>query len=398
MVVVFYGILSGLPKRGERARRRIAYLLLPGLTVLWTNLHGGFVAGIGMMVVFGVAEWAPALWSTDARQSCERWHLGRLYLGGAAACLAASLMNPYFYHLHAHILQYLNDPYQFDHISEFLSLSFHHPAARYLEPMLLLGAVAAYRQVRRGRLADALILVGWGHLALVSARHIPLFVALAAPAVAAMLAEWQEAWTRAPVAPWVAKAARRMQMLAQETEYHEMPWRAHLVSAAALLALAAGLYAPAPAVNFRSDYDPAIYPAKAVAHLAALPDSGRVFTHDEWGDYLIYRLYPRTKVFLDGRSDFYGRTFGEKYLDVMNVKRGWEAILARYSIDTILLPPDAPLAGALKESPRWRIDYDDGVALVFRAAPRDPAGNSQVSTACKGDGEARGRETARTTM
>ena len=34
--------------------------------------------------------------------------------------------------------------------------------------------------------------------------------------------------------------------------------------------------------------------------------SARIFTHDQWGDYLIYRLYPQTKVFMDGRSDFYG--------------------------------------------------------------------------------------------
>jgi len=51
----------------------------------------------------------------------------------ALACLVASLANPYFYRLHVHVWQYVSDPYQSQHIMEFLSLSFHHPAAIFFE-------------------------------------------------------------------------------------------------------------------------------------------------------------------------------------------------------------------------------------------------------------------------
>jgi hypothetical protein len=95
-------------------------------------------------------------------------------------------------------------------------------------------------------------------------------------------------------------------------------------------------------------------------------------------------LYPNTKVFVDGRADFYGSKFNEKYIDVMNVKYDWEKNLNRYGIDTILLQPDAALAGALKESSRWRVIYDDGTAIVFRAA-RTREGE-QFSAAGKGSG------------
>jgi len=50
----------------------------------------------------------------------------------------------------------------------------------------------------------------------------------------------------------------------------------------------------------------------------------------------------------------------------MRVKFDWEENLNQYSVDTILLPVDEALAGALKQSPRWRVVYDDGVAIVFR--------------------------------
>jgi hypothetical protein len=95
----------------------------------------------------------------------------------------------------------------------------------------------------------------------------------------------------------------------------------------------------------------------------------RIFTPDEWGDYLIYKLSPRKfKVFVDGRSDFYGGEFDQDYVEVLNVKYNWQQTLDRYGVDTILLPCDAPLSGALKESRRWRVAYDDGMAIVFRPA------------------------------
>jgi len=50
-----------------------------------------------------------------------------------------------------------------------------------------------------------------------------------------------------------------------------------------------------------------------------------------------------------------------------------------------LMPLDAPLTGALKESSHWRVVYDDGMALVFR--PNSRTGD-EVSAALTSGGEA----------
>ena len=57
----------------------------------------------------------------------------------------------------------------------------------------------------------------------------------------------------------------------------------------------------------------------------------------------------------------------------MGVKYGWEKTLAAFGVNTILIPPDAPLTGALKESSEWHVVYDDGISLVFRSEPRETA-------------------------
>jgi len=80
------------------------------------------------------------------------------------------------------------------------------------------------------------------------------------------------------------------------------------------------------------------FPAAAVDRLRQNP-SARIFTFDQWGDYLIYRLYPGTRVFVDGRSDFYGDDFEEQCREVLSVKYDWEKTLDGFGVDTICCPP-----------------------------------------------------------
>jgi hypothetical protein len=181
--------------------------------------------------------------------------------------------------------------------------------------------------------------------------------------------------------------------VAAETAVTESIGRWHLVSAAGLLLVAALILAPNPPRKFRAEFDPKAYPAAALATLRSDPRA-RIFTQDEWGDYLIWKLYPSQKVFVDGRSDFYGDDFEEKYIDILNVSDGWEKTLAHFGVDTILMPPKTPLAGALKVSSRWRVVYDDGIAVVFSQAQK--MGGQPASFARNGEGVSRDREVTKT--
>src|ERR1019366_9831316 len=102
----------------------------------------GFLVGVLLISVFGVSELFRILLA--AGEEGRAAGLGRAgkYFLSALACLAASLLNPYTYHLHVHVWQYLRDPYQAEHIMEFLSVSFHHPIAIFFETMLAGGVLA----------------------------------------------------------------------------------------------------------------------------------------------------------------------------------------------------------------------------------------------------------------
>lgn len=391
--VLFLGALERVRDGRGRVGRIPILALLPAGMALWTNVHGGFIVGILLVGAYAAGE---LLRMACAVSPAERADAGRKavrYALATAACLGATLLNPYGWHLHVHVAQYLADPYQFDHINEFLSLNFHHPLAKFFELMLLAGAGACVWNLRRRSFIDPVVLVMWGHAALLAGRNIPIFMIVAAPAVARAAQAWITALEEAQEPRWLGRVARWFSVFAERvTAIDALPrWR--VLPAALVAAVAALLFAPAPPERFRPDYNPKSFPVGAVDVLAARPEA-RIFSNDVWGGYLIYRLYPRTRVFIDGRSDYYGGEFSEQWLKALGVKHGWEGTLTRFGIDTILLPVDAPLAGALKETHRWRAVYDDGVAVVFR--PSSAAGGTTLSATVSGGATGRDREVTKT--
>jgi hypothetical protein len=99
---------------------------------------------------------------------------------------------------------------------------------------------------------------------------------------------------------------------------------------------------------------------------AKVLESGRLLTTDQWGDYIIYSFYPRQRVFIDGRSDFYGESLGTEYLHLLQGAYDWRDILNRWSFDVALLPVNWPLAQMMKMDPSWQVIKDDSHAILFR--------------------------------
>src|SRR5206468_2705209 len=77
----FFALFVFLLEEHEHGRRW-PLLLIPGIAALWANLHGGFVAGFGVAVLYA-ASYAP------------RRRMPGLLLGICLAAGLATLANPY---------------------------------------------------------------------------------------------------------------------------------------------------------------------------------------------------------------------------------------------------------------------------------------------------------------
>ncbi len=343
-----------------RRPSRVIWLLVP-VTVLWTNLHGGFLALIAVLALTAggsavEAVLRPAGWAKPLR-----------YAAVTAACAAASLLNPYGYQLHLHVRDYLRSDWIRNVVQEFQSPSFRGESMIQLEVLLFAGLMVAGFLLRRKNIVEALWILWFAHMALSSVRHAPVFVAVCAPLIASNVSDWYRAWTAEASKTSLPGIFNQMAADAMKGFRRTSLWPAAVIVALALMN---------QPLKWPTDFPEETFPTKIVHDHAAQFLNARVLTTDQWADYLIY-VNPQQKVFIDGRSDFYGPEVGNEYIHLINGQWDWQTILTKYGFTVALLPVDVPLSQLLKLRPEWQIVADDGkrILLVHMATSVPPTGN-----------------------
>jgi hypothetical protein len=363
MAAIFCWSLNRAEKNGTSRHLWV----LPPLTVVWANLHAGFFVGIALLITYALGTSAEGVLRGVRKNAFRR---ARNYIWIAIACALASLLNPYGYHLHVHVVRYLGTSFYFEQISEFQSIDFHSFAAAYFETLLMSAIAAAAWHLSSGRVTQALLLLSWAHLALFSARNIPIFAAVASPGIALAIREWLQCVGSRSPASWLGKFSINIAELQAglQTIAHDYGKRhLHVVPCLAMALLALVLFHPGKARVLRAEFEQNRFPVDTAAFLSQQTNNAemRIYASWQWGGYLIYRLWPSLRVFNDGRTDFYGTSFVEEGLCVWNACPEWSSILSRYGVDGALLPPDCGLAAVLRESRDWKLVYQDRAALLF---------------------------------
>jgi len=344
-------------ERDRRKPGRAVWWLVP-MTAVWANLHGGFLAWIACLGLMP----AGALWQAALNPpgTPSRFHAERRYAGLTAACALATLANPYGWRLHQHIASYLQSDWIRQVVDEFQSPRFRSESMLQFEILLFAGLAAIPALYRQRLLAELLIIVFWAHSALMSARHVPLYAFLAAPLCAVEASRLWSSWSAGFERRSIGAALRNCLR-----DFGAAPQRSSVWVPLALAGLALLPW------NWPRDFPDNKFPVAAVnqniARIAVLSGSTRprILTSDQWGDYLIYRFYPQGRVFVDGRSDFYGPEVGREYLSLLNAAPGWEGIMDRYGFDQALLPAEWPLAQLLVRDGRWTVVYLDRQAILL---------------------------------
>jgi hypothetical protein len=294
------------------------------------------------------------------------WPQIRRYSYLLLGCSLASLVNPYGIQLHVHIAAYLRDDWIKSIVQEFQAPTFRSEGQLQFEILLLAGLITVGFLLRRRLFAEALWVVFLAHASLTSVRHAPLYATVAAPLIASELSRWWQAGVAA------MKKSSALRILYQLGADLTPGFRRTSIWPAVLILSLAALDAP---LKWPRDFPSELFPTAMVHQHADLIRSGRLLTPDQWGDYIIYSFYPRQKVYVDGRSDFYGEKLGKEYLHLLQGEYDWRKILDRNGFDVALLPVDWPLASMLKMDPGWRVVQDDTRVILFQRLGRQTARN-----------------------
>ena len=342
---LFFSILLFFFYRYENRRTRILYWV-PLLIVVWVNLHGGFVAGLGAFVLFTV--WTTIAAGRDGKGA--GLNKTTIFIP-VVLSLFSLVLNPFGLDLLPFLWKdlLLNRPITEWQPIFFLDFSFFEfkLAALFVLLFSLRG-----ENLRRW---DFILAVLAALLAFRYQRHTPLFGIVAAPFLAQAVQQVY-LWIQTRVREWL------LVMLLLAGCFYQIIWigRIHLEH------------------RFQIVVNPLDYPTQAADFLLQNRIQGNMAVPFDWGEYFIWKFYPSVRVSIDGRyTTAYPVEVIEDHWDWMEGKKGWRRLLERYPTEIAITNRKHPVTALLRKDPQWVYIYSDPVAFIF---VRNTASNEQLLT------------------
>lgn len=349
-------------------------LLVPPLLLVWANLHGGFLVGVGM---FGLWAAGAALDGIveNRRAGDARWVpvVGDIASLGVlcALAVAAPLVNPFGIDLYFYLARTLDDHGQ---ISEWYPVSLF--SLEFVRFKLLVGLTALSLWVVRPRRSAMLGAWGWrclfalvaAYMAFAHQRHTVLFAIAATPIVV------------------VGIEGLRQHLLRSHPILQPRRAVLGLIGAGAVCL---SLFQIGTWTRQLTDHGLSIrygrldYPVDAVEFLRAHDFSGNLAMPFEWGAFAITKLAPDSRVFIDGRFEaVYPPGVIDDYFAFLNGTPGWERLLDDYPTDIVVVQRWRGVHPRLFERDDLVYVYSDPASLVFvRPGPRTQGALDRVAAA-----------------
>lgn len=300
--------------------------VFPVTMLAWANIHGGFLAGIGLLVLYAVGE------------ACAGRSV-RLYLLALVFSVPATLVTPYGFHLWQYMVDASLMPRPF--VTEWAPV--WRSPFRFWVGYLPLATLAALALVRRRSAFLAVVLLSLAALGARHQRHLVFF----AMTVAALCYE-DAVW----ICVRVFRSLRR--------------WFSAVAAGALVIAVTVVHPGFSTALDLRRD----VYPVGSLAFLQINKIKGNVAVPFNWGSITSWWLQPDCKVLIDGRyEEVYPPELFSMGADFSLHAKGWKAALSRYHADVVILSKLAYPSEVMRELPGWEPVYADEVSVVL--LPKD---------------------------
>ncbi len=329
----------------QRARR-IPIWIFPLIMLLWANMHGGFIFGFAAWFVYLAGPLLEGLFLKKSPFHLESTNL--LMIG--LLSFVATLLTPGGLDNWRAVLGNSN-AYLTSHTVETQPPSFSHPSTWILLLFLLSGILFAIKKEMNA--TYILLFAGFGGLSLFIARVIPLFMVAAAPILSGTIGS-----SLRNLKTWSSFEDR---VVVVQSKLRGVIWPLVVVFGSMLLIGISRSITKHPLYNF----DSGIFPVQAVDWLETYPQAGNMFNDIDWSGYILHRLWPAQRVFIDSRTDFYGEPMLRTYEKIITAAPDWMDLLHQYNVKWVLIKMDTPLANALQDA-GWHQLYRDSLSVIFR--------------------------------
>jgi hypothetical protein len=351
---------------GRIPLRRLFWLV--PIFVLWANVHGGMVGGLGTLGLT-VAGWTIAYWFRWGGPLVRSQQI--LWLSLLVVCCGlAAFVNPYGTDLLRVWFSLIQSPVIPRYIHECLPLL--HSGTGIAVVVLLLGFV--YMAALLGVLPSRprvtwLIPLVWLGLTWTRVRHGPLFAITAVIALADIFPHVR--WAK-----WLADKGSvvfRLRTPDGTEVLKGLDWRSMLIPSVVVLTTLVfhSMHYSFPLLGRDwARLDHVHWPVDLLPELRKLEGSATarkpIFNDMEFGGFLMYHT-PGFRVFIDGRCELYGDEGLMDYVHALHDDPSQiEHWADQYGFDTALLRPDSAFDLYLQNASGWSMTHRTESAVLYR--------------------------------
>jgi len=329
--------------------RGLWFLVL--IQVPWCNLHGGFLSGLGLIALYALGE---------ALSRRPFWPFAGIFVLSGLA----TLINPYGLKYWAYLGRAVSMPRP--EITEWASsLQAYLTGITSANEFLYFVAIIifAFFLIWWGRwreITPGLILIFTLYLGLSHNRHQVFFMLTVGAYLPLLLTAYLEVWKSRLPFPALSKRLRsKIPLLAGALIAVFLGYQIVSLSPLSLKT------PPGPQSGTMTEL---YYPVGAVAYLKEQGLSGKLLTDFNWGEYLIWTLYPQCRVAIDGRYEtVYPEEVARLYFDFLFGRPAWRQFLEHYPPEMILIDTRTKVYHLMLREAPWRQVYaDSGCALFLR--------------------------------
>lgn len=321
-------------------RHRWTFALVP-FFLLWANLHGLWVVGLGTLGVYAVMT----LLGMTPMSPAKGWAVAMIPLA-----MAGTVVNPTGPAILLYPLRYIDSgDWGLEHITEWQSPDFHDPA--HIPLLLFMVATAVFARWRVPWWMSLLAFMGIA-MTLLALRNGPVTAILGVAALGVGMDAALRDWRPNPRLPSPRLARQRRIM---ET-----------VVAVVIAVAGMFIFIPRdPAAAVRDSINREL-PVQGVEILVERVPDGRILAWYGWGGYVIGQMYHLgAKVMVDGRNDMYDDDILREYDQVRHAEPGWEEIVDRWRVDAMLFPPNEPITRGPATDAGWCEVYRDTNEVLY---------------------------------
>jgi len=351
VLMALVGYLLHRYRRGGWGR---ALWFLPPLFALWANLHAAWLAGLLLIGCVSIGDLLAGVLAPSREEARRLWRRGGVLALALVVSAAAISLNPQGPAMLLYPFQTVGMEMLQEFIQEWASPDFHRLSFHPFIWLLLASTCALALSREEKDLGDLGAFTLFGALALTAGRNVALFAVVAAPILTEHASHL--------LAPLLAREP------AGGRKVRPASWQAGVNWAIALLLLLAVLVrawaGPLNRAVVAKEHQ-RLFPVRAADAILEERPQGELFNSYNWGGYLIWRIYPAYRVYGDGRTDLYDDELLREYLQVIQLRPGWEEVLERRGVRLILVESEQPLAVYLTMHEGWSILYQDSLATVF---------------------------------